>query len=312
MEIVKFGEILKNNVSKVVLGKEEVIEKIVVCILSKGHVLLEDIPGTGKTTLAKSLAKSLGCQYKRIQFTADLLPSDLTGVNYFNQKTSDFSFQKGAVFTNILLADEINRATPRTQSSLLECMEEKQVSIDTVTYKLEEPFIVIATENPVETQGTFPLPEAQLDRFLMRLSVGYPDETSELKMMSLMPSSSVLGELESVVTTKEVLEAQTKVDQIKLSENVAKYIIDIVKATRVHDKIRLGASPRATLAMAKASKALAALRGRDYVLPDDVKYLAADVLAHRIIIKGYNALNATEQSIKLVNEVVNSVELIKG
>lgn len=302
---------LKESIGKVLLGKDDVIEKALICLFADGHVLLEDIPGTGKTTLAKTLAKSVSCDFSRVQFTPDLLPSDITGVNFYNQKSSEFQFIKGAVFCNILLGDEINRATPRTQSSLLECMEEKQVSIDNVTYKLDPPFMVIATQNPIETQGTFPLPEAQLDRFMMRLAVGYPDESFERAMLDNNGSKNTMKEVLAEVTREEIIEFQQKVRDVKASENVRKYIVNIAQKSRTSDKIRLGISPRGSLALLNAAKAYAAMNDRDYVLPDDVKKVAVDVLAHRILIKSYNSLSATEQSKQVVEELVNSVKVLK-
>lgn len=298
---------IKTNIGKVIFGKDEIIEKIVICLIANGHILLEDIPGTGKTTLAKSLAKSINCEYKRVQFTPDLLPSDITGINFFNQKTSEFVFRQGSVFTNILLADEINRATPRTQSSLLECMEERQTTVDSHTYKMAEPFIVIATQNPIETQGTFPLPEAQLDRFLMRISMGYPDVEFEKEMLNSQIGSKPIDLIEEVVTAQEVISLSKSANEIKLSDSVKKYIVDIVLATRNNEKIKLGASPRGSLALMRASQAYALMCGRDYVLPDDVKHIAVDVLAHRIIIKGYGSIDSVKNSKKIIEEILNAV-----
>jgi len=277
---------LTENIRTVIKGKDDVIRKVVLSILCDGHILLEDIPGTGKTTLAKALSRSIDCTFRRTQFTPDLLPSDLTGINFFDQKAGDFVFKPGPVFTNILLGDEINRATPRTQSSLLECMEEHQVSVDGVTYPLEKPFIVIATQNPIEIQGTFPLPEAQLDRFFMRLSMGYPDKEVEMAMMTNQQTADPVASLERVISREELIEAQKLVRTIRLSEAVKGYIVDIVTGTRTASGIRMGVSPRGTLAFMRAAQANAAMEGRDYVLPDDVKAVAFDVLGHRIICKG--------------------------
>lgn len=278
---------LKGNMTKVIKGKDTEISKLIMALLCNGHILLEDIPGTGKTTSAKALAKSLGCQFKRVQFTPDLLPSDLMGINFYNQKEQDFIFKPGPIFTHILLADEINRATPRTQSSLLECMEEAQVTVDGITYPLEAPFLVIATQNPIETQGTFPLPEAQLDRFFMRLSMGYPSEADEINVLSSQANASPLNDLQCVVTKEQILEAQTAVKEVKVSDSIKAYIVAISNATRQDSRLKLGLSLRGSLAMFKASKAFAAMAGRDYVIPDDVKAIVKDVALHRVIYNGY-------------------------
>ncbi|ADZ81885.1 AAA family ATPase [Cellulosilyticum lentocellum] len=278
---------LKGNMTKVIKGKDTEISKLIMALLCNGHILLEDIPGTGKTTSAKALAKSLGCQFKRVQFTPDLLPSDLMGINFYNQKEQDFIFKPGPIFTHILLADEINRATPRTQSSLLECMEEAQVTVDGITYSLEAPFLVIATQNPIETQGTFPLPEAQLDRFFMRLSMGYPSEADEINVLSSQANASPLNDLQCVVTKEQILEAQAAVKEVKVSDSIKAYIVAISNATRQDSRLKLGLSLRGSLAMFKASKAFAAMAGRDYVIPDDVKAIVKDVALHRVIYNGY-------------------------
>jgi len=278
---------LKGNIGKAIMGKDEQIEKILLALYSGGHILLEDIPGTGKTTMAKALARSLDCQFKRVQFTPDLLPSEVTGINFYNQKEQQFQFKPGAIFTNILLADEINRATPRTQSSLLECMEERQCSVDGVTYQMESPFLVIATQNPVEIQGTFPLPEAQLDRFFMKLSLGYPGAEQEKTMLTAYRAENPLAALEPVCSKEQVLEAQQLVSSVKVGDAVAGYIVALAEKSRSHEKIRLGISPRGVMALMRASQAKAAIEGRDFVLPDDVKAVFADVCAHRIICRGY-------------------------
>lgn len=294
---------IKEAVGSVIVGKEDVIQKVLICLLSGGHILLEDLPGTGKTTLAKALAKSTGCAFHRIQFTPDLLPSELTGINFYNQKESCFTFKKGALFSNILLADEINRATPRTQSSLLECMEERQVSVDGVTYPLEAPFLVLATQNPVETQGTFPLPEAQLDRFFMKLSVGYPDAEHEIQMLGAFRAANPLEHLQAVTSGQELLEAQEKVRQVHVGEAVKQYIVDLVQATRTHEKIRMGVSPRGSLALLRASQAAAAANGRDYCLPDDVRSLFADVVSHRLLCKGYQITQSDDTAHALAEQI---------
>ena len=277
---------IRDNIARVIVGKEHETELLLAAMLSGGHVLLEDVPGTGKTTLAKSLARSLSCDFSRVQFTPDLLPSDVTGTRVFHQKTGEFTFLRGPVFTNILLADEINRATPRTQSALLECMEEKQMTEGGVTYRLEAPFLVIATQNPVETQGTFPLPEAQLDRFLIRLSLGYPAKEEAIRLMQRFVMNNPLQELEPVASREDMAEAAKLISTCQVSEPVMRYMADLCEAARNPDQVRLGPSPRALLALMRACQALAAIRGRDYVIPDDVKELAVPVLAHRIILRG--------------------------
>lgn len=283
---------IKHNISKVIVGKENVIDLVLASVLCSGHVLLEDVPGVGKTMLAKTLAKSIDCEFKRIQFTPDLLPSDLTGINFYNQKENEFVFKEGPIFTNIVLADEINRATPRTQSSLMECMEEEQVTIDGVTTILDKPFFVIATQNPIETQGTFPLPEAQLDRFFMRLKMGYPGREEGIKILDRFQNHSPYPEIVSVATKEEIIEAQQAVLSVNISHVVKEYIINIVEETRNNDGIALGVSPRGSLAMMKAAQAIAVISGRDYVTPDDIKLTAVPVLAHRIILKGHSVSNS--------------------
>ncbi len=295
---------LSDNISRVICGKEEVIQKVVVCLFCAGHILLEDIPGTGKTTLTKALAKSIDGAFTRVQFTPDLLPSDLTGVTIYEQRTGEFSFRRGPVFTNLLLADEINRATPRTQSSLLECMEEKQVTVDGVCYPLQPPFFVVATQNPIEIQGTFPLPEAQLDRFFMRLSMGYPPMEEEKRMLSGFRTANPLDSLKPVTSLEEILAAQQAVREISVSDAVQDYLLRLVSATRSHDRIRLGISPRGALALMRASQAWAGLHGREYVLPDDVKGVFADVAAHRILCKGSHFSQSAGDTKALLQELL--------
>lgn len=305
MEIAALGRRVKENITKVIVGKEHEIDLLLTTVLAGGHVLLEDVPGTGKTTLAKSLARSLDCAFARVQFTPDLLPADITGMRVYVQATGEFQFIKGPAFTNILLADEINRATPRTQSALLECMEEKQVTEGGVTYALSAPFLVIATQNPVETQGTFPLPEAQLDRFLMRLSLGYPDQAQAVAMMTRFLAGSPLAELSPAAYGGEVAEAAQLVRSCRVSEPVMDYIARLCQALRDPEQVRLGPSPRAMLALTHACQALAALRGRDYVIPDDVKELAVPVLAHRLLLKGVQLHSGA--AARFVTEVLGRV-----
>lgn len=288
IEIQEVGsrlQAIKNQIAQVVVGKEEVVEQVLIALLASGHLILEDVPGTGKTLLAKSLARSLQCDFKRVQFTADLLPSDISGINFFNQQASRFELRRGPVFTNILLADELNRATPRTQSSLLECMEERQVTIDGDTYLLQKPFLVIATQNPIENHGTFPLPEAQLDRFMMRVSMGYPSRDEETEILRRFMVRDPLPDLAPVLNQTDIARLQANVPNVACHPDVLQYLLSIVSATRTSDEIASGVSPRGSLQLVKAAQARALLRGRDYVSPDDVKALVSPVLAHRILLK---------------------------
>jgi len=299
------------NVEKVIVGKRQVIEYFLTCILSNGHILFEDIPGVGKTMLSRAMAISLGMSFKRIQCTPDLLPSDITGVSIFNQKIQEFEFKPGPVFANLILADEINRATPRTQSSLLECMEERQVTVEGVSIKLPKPFIVMATQNPIEYEGVFPLPEAQLDRFLMKLSIGYPSYEDEMEIIRLQKIRHPIEDLESVSSLDEVISLQEKVKEVYVDETVVQYILDIVSATRKHSDIAVGASPRGSLALFRTSQALAYVRGRDYVLPDDIKELAPLVLSHRIILKSESYLRGYTQR-GVISSMLTSIEVPVG
>ncbi len=285
---------IQDNIQQVMVGKTDVIELMMVSMLCSGHVLLEDMPGLGKTVMAKSLAKSVNGTFHRIQFTPDLLPSDVSGINFFNQKSGDFQFRKGPVFCHILLADEINRATPRTQSSLLEAMEEGQVTIDGETHLLEAPFMVIATQNPIESQGTFPLPEAQLDRFFMKIKMGYPDVLEELEIMKRASMSPPIEHLEAVADIEMLREAQKAAKSVIVSEGVLAYIVELVQLTRKHPHITVGASPRGSIALMKAARAYALLQGRDYVKPDDVRYLAPFVLGHRMVLDGAYMMTGEE------------------
>lgn len=289
MDVNKFVEFRKkivDNCSKVILGKETAMEKIAVSFLCGGHVLLEDVPGTGKTVLFRAFAKSVGGDFKRMQFTPDIMPSDVTGINFYNMKTGEFELRKGPVFTNVVLADEINRATPRTQSSLLEAMAEGQVSIDGATYPLPEPFLVAATQNPLESHGTFPLPEAQMDRFFMKLSLGYMDRKDELKVMARKGTNDLLEELSCVVSQEEIKELKEEFHNVTVHDAVAGYMMDIIELTRTHGDVLIGASTRGAMALYEASQVLAAFRGRDYVLPEDVKELAPAILSHRLTYRG--------------------------
>ena len=296
---------LKDNMERVIIGKSDTITLILTALLAKGHVLLEDTPGTGKTMLAKALAASIDGSYRRVQFTPDLLPSDVTGLNIFNQKKQEFEFMPGPIFANILLADEINRATPRTQSCLLEAMAEGQVTTDGTTRKLQEPFFLIATENPIETTGTFPLPEAQLDRFALRLSLGLPSQEEELAILNRFLTENPLDTLAPVCTLSDITAAQQNVTQIFIHEDVKKYIVSLVHATRSHEQLSLGATPRGTLMLMRLSQAYAYLNGRSYVMPEDVKYLAVPCFSHRILTFG--GAQASGLALSVMEEIISSV-----
>lgn len=296
-------ERIKQNIARVIVGKEETVDMLMVTMLCGGHLLLEDVPGTGKTMLIKSLAASVGCDFKRIQFTPDLLPSDITGINFFNMKTSEFEFVKGPIFANIVLADEINRATPKTQSGLLECMEEAQATIDGKTYPLAAPFMVIATQNPVESMGTFPLPEAQMDRFLMKGSMDYPSHTESVDILARFDQSSPLATLSSVVSADELIAAMQELPRVYICRELMGYISSIVEATRSYPRVTLGVSPRGALALMKAAKGYAAISGRDYVTPDDIKRAARPVLAHRLTLE--NALRIRRgAAMEIIDDIV--------
>jgi MoxR-like ATPase len=282
--IAQIAARVHENVQQVIVGKDEVIDLALVAVLCEGHVLIEDVPGIGKTMLARSLAASLGCTFRRIQFTPDLLPSDVTGINYFNQKAQEFEFRPGPVMSQVVLADEINRATPRTQSALLEAMQERQTTVDGETYFLPRPFLVMATQNPIELEGTFPLPEAQVDRFLIKLPIGYPTEEEEHAILLRFEREDPLEDLGPVTSPEELQAAQQQVREVRVEESVRGYVVKIVRATREHKDIQLGSSPRGTLSLYKSAQALAAIRGREYVIPDDVKLLAPYVLTHRILV----------------------------
>ena len=297
---------IRQNVGRVMIGKEAVVDQLMIALLCEGHVLLEDVPGIGKTTLAKSLARSLGCSFQRIQFTPDLLPSDITGITFFNQKKGEFEFRPGPLLAQVVLADEINRATPRTQSALLEAMEERQISIERETLKLPRPFIVLATQNPVELEGTFPLPEAQLDRFLMRLHLDYPSHTEERLILQRFKEEQPLQTLTPILDANQLQELQQLVRYVRVDGSIENYIVDLVHATRNYNGIELGVSPRGTLALYRAAQASAAIQGRVYVIPDDVKRMAHAVLAHRMIATSQARMHGRDME-NIVDDVLRTV-----
>ena len=300
---VKLKEKILQNCSRIIVGKEEVIEQIVVCLIASGHILLEDVPGTGKTMLLRAFAKSIGGDFRRIQFTPDLMPSDLTGINFFNQKQGEFEFRPGPLFAQIILADEINRATPRSQSALLEVMEEKQITVDGVSYLMREPYMVMATQNPLESYGTFPLPEAQLDRFFMRLSLGYMTREQEIAVLRRADSRELLAELGQVVTAEELAALRRAYPQVRVSEDLAAYIMNIVEATRRSELLLNGVSARGSIALYRACQISAALQGRDYVIPEDVKREALCVLPHRVILVNQSHLDNVRFFTNLLDEI---------
>jgi MoxR-like ATPase len=304
-KVQSLAEAIRNNIERVIIGKRDIIDLLLVALLSDGHVLIEDVPGIGKTMMAKSLARSLGATFQRVQGTPDLLPTDITGVSYFDQRRNEFVFRQGPLFTQILLVDEINRATPRTQSALLEAMAERQVTVERTTMPLPKPFLVIATQNPIELEGTFPLPEAQLDRFLLRVQIGYPSEEEEQAILHRFKQEEVLETLQPMISADQILELQHIIRQVNWQPEVERYLLAIVRATRGNPAVQLGVSPRGTLALYRACEALAALHGRDYVQPDDVKHLAPSVLAHRLLTTTRSRMRG-QQSTEIINNIVEN------
>ncbi len=305
-DVQAFASKITDNVETVIIGKRETIELTIIGLLAQGHLLIEDVPGVGKTMLARSIARSIGCSFRRIQFTPDMLPSDVTGVSVFNQKTLEFEFRPGPIMAQIVLTDEINRATPKTQSALLEAMEEHQVTVDGITYPMQRPFLVMATQNPIEYEGTFPLPEAQLDRFMLRISLGYPRKDDEQKILDAQQFRHPIDELDQVVTVQELVQAQEQVKQVHVDELVKTYIVDLVSLTREHPDAYLGASPRGSLTLYKTAQVRAAMDGRDYVIPDDVKLLAMSALAHRLIVSPSARIKDVEPR-AVIEDVLHSV-----
>ncbi|WP_338551462.1 MoxR family ATPase [Paenibacillus sp. KS-LC4] len=305
--IAALSEQLRGNIGRVIVGKERIADLLFIALITGGHVLLEDVPGTGKTLLAKSLAKSLSLTFRRVQFTPDLMPSDLTGIHFYNQKQGDFEFRPGPLFTNMLLADEINRATPRTQSSLLECMEERQISLEGETMPLSKPFMVMATQNPVEHQGTFPLPEAQLDRFLFKLKMGYPTTDEALQILKRFKEEDPLELLAPIAGADEIAEAQKLYSSVRVSDDVLFYMLKLVEQTRSREEVQTGVSPRGSQALLRASQVQAILRGRDFVTPDDVKAMAQPVLAHRLALRGLQRTQGSAE--KIIEDIIRQTEV---
>lgn len=310
-KVQSFSTRVLENLEKVIVGKTHTLELVIISLLCQGHLLIDDVPGVGKTILARSLAKSLGVKFSRIQFTPDMLPSDVTGVSIFNQITREFEFRPGPIMAQIVLADEINRATPKTQSALLEAMEERQVTVDGVTYPLPVPFLVLATQNPIEYEGTFPLPEAQLDRFLMRIKIGYPSLSDEMKILELQQLRHPIEELEAVVEVDELLEVQQIVRTVYVSRSLRQYIVELTRATRENQDVYLGSSPRGSLGLFRAGQARAAIHGRDYVLPDDIKVLAENILSHRMVIQPSARLRNLSAD-QIVHELITLVPVPGG
>lgn len=303
--VKEYTETVTANVGKVIIGKDEVIRQVITCFLAKGHVLLEDLPGTGKTMLLRAFARTIGGDFKRIQFTPDLLPSDLTGISFYNQKEGEFVFRKGPVFCNVLLADEINRATPRTQSALLEAMEEKQVTVDGTTYGLDEPFFVMGTQNPLESYGTFPLPEAQLDRFFMKLSMGYMERKQETDVLGRKDAKDIISQLEQKVNGEDTRHAMEEIEKVTVSADVESYLMDIIEATRNHPSLSAGVSVRGSLALYKAAQICAAMEGRNYVIPEDVKKEAVYALPHRIFLSAGNHAD----NVQIIERILNDTKV---
>jgi MoxR-like ATPase len=305
-DVQTIAQKIVDNVEKVIIGKHQAVQLTIIALLCEGHLLIEDVPGTGKTMLAKSVARSLGCKFRRIQFTPDMLPSDVTGVSVFNQKTLEFEFRPGPVMAQIVLTDEINRATPKTQSALLEAMEERQITVDGVTYPMEQPFLVLATQNPIEYEGTFPLPEAQLDRFMMRIGLGYPSASDEITVLDRQQHSHPVDQIEQVVSSDELVTAQKRIREVYIDDLVKEYIVGLVNATRKHPDVYLGASPRGSLALYKTGQARAAVLGRDYVIPDDIKALALETLSHRLIISPSARIKNVDPR-AVIQEILDSI-----
>jgi MoxR-like ATPase len=310
-KIQETGDRVLANVERVIVGKHSEVRFALVALLCRGHLLIEDVPGTGKTVLAKAIAKSLGCSFRRLQFTPDLLPSDVTGLSIYNQKTQEFEFRPGPIMSQVVLADEINRATPKTQSALLECMEERQATVDGTTWPMPDPFLVIATQNPIEYEGTFALPEAQLDRFMLRIRLGYPQPVEEVVILDEQKRHHPIDELSEVCGVEELREMQDAVREIYVDPTVSDYIVRLVGATRTHPDVYLGASPRGSIALYRAGQALSGLMGRDYVIPDDIKALAEAALAHRIIVKTSSSIHDV-QPVQIVRELLESVPIGPG
>lgn len=299
------------NLEKVIVGKQPALELVVIGLLCQGHILIDDVPGVGKTVLARSLARSLGCSFRRIQFTPDMLPSDVTGVSIFNQVSREFEFRPGPVMANIVLADEINRATPKTQSALLESMEERQVTVDGITHRLPDPFMILATQNPIEYEGTFPLPEAQLDRFLLRLKLGYPTLPDEIRVLELQQLRHPILDLEPVTTLDEMRQMQESIKRVYVADAIKRYIVELTRSTRESSDVYLGSSPRGSLGLFRAGQAMAAIRGRDYILPDDIKYLAPFILSHRMVIQAAARMKNLSAD-QVVNELLHTLPVPGG